>query len=198
MFQGCHLATACSCMCSERRDPYSVKQRLNLPHCRPGAACKSDCAVRWRAISLQPAKTVAIVLLYGFDARHTRSTDNNPFREYLRDMMLMLRLVLSLRRVGTTLPVHCTRSTSQPFGSWACRCRAHSTLDAHVGATHGTVALLPSFLHWLLPTSARFLCSTRIASCFEISTTWLCFPRLRSGSKLCGLGMSVNGNFNPE
>lgn len=55
---------------------------------------------------MQPAKTVAIVLLYGFDARHTRSTDNNPFREYLRDMMLMLRLVLSLRRVGTTLPVH--------------------------------------------------------------------------------------------
>ena len=92
-------------MCSERRDPYSVKQRLNLPLCRSGAACKSDCADRWRAFSLQPAKTAAIVLLYGFDERHTRSTDNNPFREYLRDMMLMLRLVLSLRRVGTTLPV---------------------------------------------------------------------------------------------
>ena len=93
-------------MCSERRDPYSVKQRLNLPLCRSGTACKSDCAVRWRAFSLQPAKTAAIVLLYGFDERHTRSTDNNPLREYLRDMMLMLRLVLSLRRVGTTLPIH--------------------------------------------------------------------------------------------
>ena len=139
MFQGCHPATACSCMCSERRDPYSVKQRLNLPHCRPGAACKSDCAVRWRAISLQPAKTVAIVLLSGFDARHTRSTDNNPFREYLRDMMLMLRLVLSLRRVGTTLPaLHEVRVNLSGAGR------------AGVGRTvHRTPTLGPPMARWL-------------------------------------------------
>lgn len=94
-------------MCSEVHDPYSVRQRQFLPQCHAGAACHNcDGTGRPSAARQQPAApTAAIVLFYGFDDEHLRRTNSRPLSQYLKDMMLMLRLVLSLRRVGTALPV---------------------------------------------------------------------------------------------
>ena len=45
-------------------------------------------------------------MFYGYAPAHVRVNRQTPLKQYLGDMMLLLRLVLSLRRVGTTLPMH--------------------------------------------------------------------------------------------
>eukprot|EP00966_Prymnesium_polylepis_P212812 4928748-Prymnesium_polylepis.1 len=100
----CTPAVACSCMCSEHRDPYSVARRALLPRCRSGEACRGCTAVQQQHSSYAGA---AIVIVYAYKPDRVRSLyQQAPLGQYLKDMMLIVRLVLSLRRVGTTLPIH--------------------------------------------------------------------------------------------
>lgn len=101
----CGATAACSCLCSERRDADSVKKRLLLPRCRAGPAC-GNCASPQPSRARQ-ARNAAVALFYGYVPAHVRVHNRQtPLKQYLGDMMLLLRLVLSLRRVGTSLPVH--------------------------------------------------------------------------------------------
>jgi hypothetical protein len=55
---------------------------------------------------VKQARNAAVVMFYGYAPAHVRVNRQTPLKQYLGDMMLLLRLVLSLRRVGTTLPMH--------------------------------------------------------------------------------------------
>ena len=57
---------------------------------------------------MRQARNAAVTLFYGYLPAHVRARQHRltPLKQYLGDMLLLLRLVLSLRRVGTSLPMH--------------------------------------------------------------------------------------------
>jgi alpha-N-acetylglucosamine transferase len=57
---------------------------------------------------VRQARNAAVTLFYGYSPAHVRARQHRltPLKQYLGDMLLLLRLVLSLRRVGTSLPMH--------------------------------------------------------------------------------------------
>ena len=75
-----------------------------LPRCHAGPGC-GNCASP-QPSRARPARDAAVVMFYGYVPRHVRTNRQTPLKQYLGDMMLLLRLVLSLRRVGTSLPMH--------------------------------------------------------------------------------------------
>ena len=103
----CDPEGACSCMCTEHRnDAYSAQQRQLLPPCRSGKACGSCAKGRTHRVQ-EHRSSFAIAIVYAYEPRYVRDLYRQmPLGQYLRDTMLMVRLVLSLRRVKTTLPIH--------------------------------------------------------------------------------------------
>ena len=128
--------TAHSCECSAL-NLRTLPSHLELPECDPTAECAP--AVRplehVAAQELPPppppsspdtaTSSASIVLVYGFYRDRVRTWYTaDPMRSYLNAMRLMFRLVLSLRRVRTTLPIHLLPSGDrfEPFEQWL---RAH-------------------------------------------------------------------------
>jgi hypothetical protein len=100
----CVAASACSCLCSERNDTASVHARHLLPHCRSSMECWTCAEGRSAAVASRP--NAAVVIPYSFDRNRVRIMhQKQPLSAYLKDMTLALRLVLSLRRVRTVLPI---------------------------------------------------------------------------------------------
>ena len=124
--QSCELPQrASSCKCSDlnlRVMPAVMK----LPSCIPTPQCQwssgssatsasahrldatqHEAPTAAGAAASSDSATTSIVLVYGFHRDRVRPWYKaDPIRSYLNSMRLMFRLVLSLRRVGTTLPIH--------------------------------------------------------------------------------------------
>jgi len=79
-----------------------------LPRARATLLCDADPDVHGAMLATlgdRDART-SIAIVYGFNRTRVRYIlAKTPFASYLKDMTLALRLVLSLRAVGTTLPI---------------------------------------------------------------------------------------------
>jgi hypothetical protein len=94
-----------SCICSEFGSTRTDEQRSRLPSCVASAACD---ATQWSgpAFREEHAHRTSIGIFFGFNRSRVRHVfSSQPFASYLKDIALAMRLVLSLRRVNTRLPI---------------------------------------------------------------------------------------------
>ena len=102
-----------SCECAESN--LNSLTTSGLPRCEPTALCDSSHARRAPALSVPDGATFLVA--YGFNRSHVRYWYRaDPFRSYLNAMRLLSRLLLSLRAVGSTLPVHALLSGERHAG----------------------------------------------------------------------------------
>ena len=101
--RSCLPRSACACICSSP-EPVQIAAEVSLPACRLGLACRQCPAAR---AVITPPSSVAIVIAYGFHRETVRVYhQSKPLAQYLGDMTMILRLVLSLRRVNTRIPIN--------------------------------------------------------------------------------------------
>ena len=125
---------AASCECAFNRTYLPAKK---LPHCMPSVLCKSNSSHGFRAaqrhIHSTKDGTETILLIYGFNRSLVRYWYRpDPFRSYLNAMRLIVRVLLSLRAAGSTLPVHLLLSGER-----------HTGFESSLVADYG-VRILPS------------------------------------------------------
>ena len=100
---------ASSCECSSPRPAPSGRPWLvelpTLPRCRPTAACSGSSSGAGAARADVGGGTLSIVATLAFNRSLMRFYIRKPADGYLSQARLVMRLVLSLRAVGTTTPV---------------------------------------------------------------------------------------------
>ena len=126
----CRELAPTTCECSGALDWHNAtaterwRQSIHLPSCEPTAACYEISSMGQGAPeNAIDTEEVSIVITYHHNSsswfvKHWYMAD--PFRSYLNSMRLLFRLVLSLRRVGTRLPVHLLLSGERhpPLERW--------------------------------------------------------------------------------
>ena len=114
VFSGCEKpqrAGTCKCASLNFR---KMPRQLQLPSCVPTFGCDEESPASLlraegvaRSSAAVPTSSAAVVIVYGFDRQRVRKWYSaEPRRSQLNSMTNAFRLVLSLRRVGTTLPIH--------------------------------------------------------------------------------------------
>lgn len=112
------------CVCS-----YNTTERHErLPRCIPSASCAKYAEPMgvldsWGTLASDALLDDAIkqsstfLIVYNFQREHVRYWYRaDPFRSYLNSMRLISRLIISLRRVGTQLPIHLLMSGERHAG----------------------------------------------------------------------------------
>lgn len=101
----CSARLPSSCICFEHGHLRTQHQLAELPSCVATAAC-SEPQQDGPAFRERRDLRTAIGIFFGFNRKRVRYVlGPQPFASYLKDITLAMRLVLSLRRVGTQLPI---------------------------------------------------------------------------------------------
>jgi len=98
--------------------PAEVQRDLPLPRCIRTAACDALPAPGALPLPDQTLTGTTIAIIYGFERKRVRyNIKDTTLAAYLKDMTFIMRLVLSLRRVQTRLPIRLFVSGErhQPF-----------------------------------------------------------------------------------